>query len=78
MKEIKRLLKPGGYVELRDIDPMLNNMGPISSKFFAKCKILVIQYDIIFEFISSLFLDSSPFVDEEIAWRQYSVGKTHV
>lgn len=37
MKEIKRLLKPGGYVELRDIDPMLRNMGPISYNFFARC-----------------------------------------
>ncbi|EPB91632.1 hypothetical protein HMPREF1544_01554 [Mucor circinelloides 1006PhL] len=36
MKEIKRLLKPGGYVELRDIDPMLRNMGPISYNFFAR------------------------------------------
>ncbi|KAK4520973.1 uncharacterized protein ATC70_006857 [Mucor velutinosus] len=41
MKEIKRLLKPGGYVELRDIDPMLNNMGPISSKFFARFPLLM-------------------------------------
>lgn len=41
MKEIKRLLKPGGYVELRDIDPMLNNMGPITFKFFAKFPLLM-------------------------------------
>ncbi|KAL9555957.1 hypothetical protein MBANPS3_002106 [Mucor bainieri] len=41
MKEIKRLLKPGGYIELRDIDPMLNKMGPISSKFFAKFPLLM-------------------------------------
>ncbi|GAN03832.1 type 11 methyltransferase [Mucor ambiguus] len=41
MKEIKRLLKPGGYVELRDIDPMLNNMGPITSRFFAKFPLMM-------------------------------------
>lgn len=37
MKEIKRLLKPGGFIELRDIEPMLGNMGPVTYNFFAKC-----------------------------------------
>ncbi|CEP10542.1 hypothetical protein [Parasitella parasitica] len=36
MKEIKRLLKPGGYIELRDIDPILGNMGPTTYELFAK------------------------------------------
>ncbi|KAI8641289.1 S-adenosyl-L-methionine-dependent methyltransferase [Parasitella parasitica] len=36
MKEVKRLLKPGGYVELQDIDPMLGNMGPTTHVLFAK------------------------------------------
>ncbi|KAI9483256.1 MAG: S-adenosyl-L-methionine-dependent methyltransferase [Benjaminiella poitrasii] len=36
MKEIKRLLKPGGYTELREIDPTLLNMGPIAQNFFLK------------------------------------------
>ncbi|KAI7903928.1 S-adenosyl-L-methionine-dependent methyltransferase [Cokeromyces recurvatus] len=34
MKEIKRLLKPGGYVEFRDMDPILINPGPITQNFF--------------------------------------------
>lgn len=38
MNEIKRLLKPGGYIELRDIEPMLGNTGPVSYNFFVNCK----------------------------------------
>lgn len=38
MKEIKRVVKPGGYVEFRDIDPMLKNMGPHTYKVFKHCE----------------------------------------
>ncbi|KAI8084758.1 uncharacterized protein BX664DRAFT_337711, partial [Halteromyces radiatus] len=31
--EIRRCLKPGGYVELRELDPTISNAGPITSKF---------------------------------------------
>ncbi|KAI8378971.1 S-adenosyl-L-methionine-dependent methyltransferase [Blakeslea trispora] len=34
MNEIKRLLKPGGYVEFREIDPILHNIGPATQDFF--------------------------------------------
>ncbi|CAO3657443.1 unnamed protein product [Mucor hiemalis] len=33
--EIYRVLKPGGYVELRDIDPIIKNPGPTADKFFS-------------------------------------------
>ncbi|KAI7870395.1 S-adenosyl-L-methionine-dependent methyltransferase [Spinellus fusiger] len=33
VKEIKRVLKPGGYVELREMDPVLRNMGPVTEEF---------------------------------------------
>ncbi|KAI8989413.1 hypothetical protein BDB01DRAFT_895261 [Pilobolus umbonatus] len=36
MKEIKRLLKPGGYVELRDMDPVIKNQGSNTHKLWAK------------------------------------------
>lgn len=38
--EIYRVLKPGGYVELRDIDPIIKNPGPTADKFFSDCKYL--------------------------------------
>ncbi|KAI8367005.1 S-adenosyl-L-methionine-dependent methyltransferase [Choanephora cucurbitarum] len=34
IKEIKRLLKPGGYIEFREIDPILHNTGPATTDFF--------------------------------------------
>ncbi|KAI8064274.1 S-adenosyl-L-methionine-dependent methyltransferase, partial [Gilbertella persicaria] len=34
MNEIKRLLKPGGYIELRELYPLLYQMGPITHDFF--------------------------------------------
>jgi SAM-dependent methyltransferase len=41
MNEIKRLLKPGGYIELRDIEPMLGNTGPVSYNFFVNFPFLM-------------------------------------
>lgn len=41
VKEIKRVLKPGGYVECRDIDPMLKNMGPATEKLFKNYPLLM-------------------------------------
>ncbi|KAI8979564.1 S-adenosyl-L-methionine-dependent methyltransferase, partial [Mycotypha africana] len=32
MMEVKRLLKPGGYVEFRDLDPIIHNQGPFTSE----------------------------------------------
>ncbi|KAG1141329.1 hypothetical protein G6F38_008500 [Rhizopus arrhizus] len=34
--EIKRVVKPGGFVEFRDIDPILKNIGPTTYKLFEK------------------------------------------
>ncbi|KAF7720916.1 hypothetical protein EC973_005776 [Apophysomyces ossiformis] len=35
LEEIKRVLKPGGYIELREINPIIQNPGPTASTFFA-------------------------------------------
>ncbi|KAG2203776.1 hypothetical protein INT47_012709 [Mucor saturninus] len=35
LNEINRVLKPGGYVEFRDIDPTIKNPGPTADQFFA-------------------------------------------
>ncbi|GAA5806241.1 hypothetical protein HPULCUR_011772 [Helicostylum pulchrum] len=35
LSEINRVLKPGGYVELRDIDPTIKNPGPTGSELFS-------------------------------------------
>ncbi|KAI8875070.1 S-adenosyl-L-methionine-dependent methyltransferase [Backusella circina FSU 941] len=32
--EICRVLKPGGYIEMRDLDPVIKNPGPVSSSVF--------------------------------------------
>ncbi|KAI8983118.1 hypothetical protein BDB01DRAFT_723256 [Pilobolus umbonatus] len=37
-KEINRILKPSGYVELRDIDPVIRNPGPSANSIFSTCK----------------------------------------
>ncbi|KAG1046411.1 hypothetical protein G6F43_011103 [Rhizopus delemar] len=36
VREIKRVVKPGGFVEFRDIDPILKNIGPTTYKLFEK------------------------------------------
>ncbi|KAI9027264.1 S-adenosyl-L-methionine-dependent methyltransferase [Phycomyces nitens] len=33
IKEIRRVLKPGGYVEFRELDPILHNPGPVTDGF---------------------------------------------
>ncbi|KAL0082976.1 hypothetical protein J3Q64DRAFT_1153972 [Phycomyces blakesleeanus] len=33
VKEIRRVLKPGGYVEFRELDPILHNAGPVTEAF---------------------------------------------
>jgi hypothetical protein len=38
IKEIMRLLKPGGYVEVRDVDPEMKNEGDNRQIFFGGCK----------------------------------------
>ncbi|KAI8991010.1 hypothetical protein BDF20DRAFT_16185 [Mycotypha africana] len=35
LNEINRVLKPGGYVELRDVQPYLKNPGPITDSIFS-------------------------------------------
>ncbi|KAI7906211.1 uncharacterized protein BX663DRAFT_483832 [Cokeromyces recurvatus] len=36
LSEINRVLKPGGYIELRDIDPIIKNPGPITDDIFSQ------------------------------------------
>ncbi|KAI9482754.1 MAG: hypothetical protein EXX96DRAFT_498351 [Benjaminiella poitrasii] len=35
LNEINRVLKPGGYLEMRDIDPIIKNTGPTTDKIFS-------------------------------------------
>ncbi|CEP15307.1 hypothetical protein [Parasitella parasitica] len=35
LAEVNRILKPGGYVEIRDLDPIIKHPGPLSEKTFA-------------------------------------------
>lgn len=40
MKVISRLLKPGGYVEFREIDPTVKNPGPMTDDIVnIQCKV---------------------------------------
>ncbi|KAG1380873.1 hypothetical protein G6F61_003669 [Rhizopus arrhizus] len=34
MSEVNRVLKPGGYVEMRDCDPIMKNTGPIGTNLY--------------------------------------------
>lgn len=34
MSEISRVLKPGGYFEMRDCDPVMKNTGPIGTQLY--------------------------------------------
>ncbi|KAI8391036.1 uncharacterized protein BYT42DRAFT_555350 [Radiomyces spectabilis] len=35
VKEIRRVLKPGGYVEFREVDPIMKSVGPTGKKLLA-------------------------------------------
>ncbi|KAI8380854.1 S-adenosyl-L-methionine-dependent methyltransferase [Blakeslea trispora] len=35
MRELSRVLKPGGYMEVREVDPILQNRGPTTDFFFS-------------------------------------------
>jgi ubiquinone/menaquinone biosynthesis C-methylase UbiE len=41
VREIRRVVKPGGYVEFRDLDPMLRKMGNKSSNIFERCEFIL-------------------------------------
>lgn len=38
MQEIRRCLKPGGYIELKELDFVIFDPGPITAKFTAAGK----------------------------------------
>jgi ubiquinone/menaquinone biosynthesis C-methylase UbiE len=38
VKEINRVLKPGGYVEFREVDPVVRNTGPRTQRLFQECR----------------------------------------
>lgn len=38
LNEMNRVLKPGGYIEIRDIDPIIKNPGPVTDAVFSDCK----------------------------------------
>ncbi|KAK4518702.1 uncharacterized protein ATC70_008924 [Mucor velutinosus] len=43
LAEINRVLKPGGYVEIRDIDPTIKHPGPIAEKVFSDFAVRMAQ-----------------------------------
>ncbi|KAF1805449.1 hypothetical protein V8B55DRAFT_1380743 [Mucor lusitanicus] len=43
LAEINRVLKPGGYVEIRDIDPTIKHPGPITEKTFSDFAVRMAQ-----------------------------------
>ncbi|ORY95689.1 hypothetical protein BCR43DRAFT_493435 [Syncephalastrum racemosum] len=46
LREIKRVLKPGGYVEFREVDPKLRNTGPKAEKQYQTFSRLMIERDV--------------------------------
>lgn len=51
MSEVNRVLKPGGYVEMRDCDPIMKNTGPIGTNLYKNRKYLLC---IIYSFVLKL------------------------
>lgn len=43
LAEINRVLKPGGYVEIRDIDPTIKHPGPLTEKAFSDFAVRMAQ-----------------------------------
>ncbi|KAI8640943.1 hypothetical protein BD408DRAFT_347058 [Parasitella parasitica] len=43
LAEINRILKPGGYVEIRDLDPSIKHPGPLTEKTFSDFAVRMFQ-----------------------------------
>lgn len=56
MSEVFRVLKPGGYFEIRDCDPVLKNLGPTGTQVFENCRILYTH------FINYTYINSSTYL----------------
>lgn len=56
VEEIKRIVKPGCYVEFRDIDPILKNMGPKTHNLFEKYpEYMKERYDVDIDWAKSMY-----------------------
>jgi hypothetical protein len=77
VSEINRVLKPGGYVEFRDIDPAIKNPGPTANKFFSNCKYSLPVFFHSIQFISTHFFSikvtsrMSQLHSVDVTWTQH-------
>lgn len=63
---MNRVLKPGGYIEIRDIDPVIKNSGPTTEAIFSNCKVYP-MFILISFFFNNCIVASQMF---DVTWTQ--------